>query len=210
MQRPIWSLACNYFARLFGHFRYAASFLFGWFSVVFFFSECNLQHVHFRTACKLRDSLWMLGPALVLGLYLLEFIQLWCLKFWSRIFKKCRAAWWIHCLESFLIQELSLKWHAGIWERYIRSLMLYSPCILTAFLIYFIIFTPLSPGLMSAMVLADFTVSSYIICKHTAFGPSPCGEETEPGKIVFWWPSMIWSKSICTFGSTVLLSLIQG
>lgn len=97
-------------------------------------------------------------------------------------------------------------------ERYIHSLMVYSPCILTSFHVYFIIFTPLSPGLMCVMVLADFTIGSFVICKRQAFGPSPCGKGTELGKL---WTllmalSMIWSKSVCTFGSTVLLSPVQG
>lgn len=90
--------------------------------------------------------------------------------------------------------------------------MVYSLCILTSFCVYFIIFTHLSPALMCVMVLADFTMGSFVTCKHQAFGPDLSGKGTELGK---WWNplvahSMIWSKLICPFGSSVLLSLIQG
>lgn len=57
----------------------------------------------------------------------------------------------------------------GVWSVHSHS-----------FCVYFIIFTHLSPGLMCGIVLADFTVGSFVTCKHQqAFGPSLSGKGTE-------------------------------
>lgn len=59
---------------------------------------------------------------------------------------------------------------------------------------------------------ADFPVSSSVIRKHQASGPSPRGKGIELGKLwsLLMAPCMLWSKSLCAFGSTFLLSLVCG
>ena len=175
MERPIWSLVCDYFARLFGHFRYAESFVVFSNTIYNVFTFRPLVSYVIAFGCLVVPLCW---ACICWSLFKYD---VWLLI--KNLKKKCRAAWWLHCLESFLIQELSLKWYAGIWERYIHSLKVYSPCILTSFHVYFIIFTPLSSGLMCVMVLADFTISSFVICKHQSFGPGPCGKGTELWKL---------------------------
>lgn len=82
-------------------------------------------------------------------------------------------------------------------ERSIYTLMVHILCILSSFHVYFIIFPPLSPRLKYKIVLADFTLSSFIYMQ-ARICPSLCGKGTERGQLrsLLAALSMTWSQFV--------------